>query len=164
MKIFLDTSYLFPYIGIDLVESKKKRWTLHDLVDLTEKPIDILYSDISLFELYTKVLKISISSNNEINLDEIHANILTLSQSSRFQQILYLSNLAEHEMIQKLREIHTDSIDCIILYLAVGTADILLTMDDTLNNIINKNPNIQKWIEESNPNFRISVHDLSFLD
>lgn len=75
MIIFLDTSFLFPYIGIDQ--------------RLMELDCELLYSDLSLFELYAKALKLDIKGDLNISLDEIHSNLIVLSKSNRFTKIVF---------------------------------------------------------------------------
>ncbi|MBN2156221.1 MAG: hypothetical protein JW776_09270 [Candidatus Lokiarchaeota archaeon] len=44
--------------------------------------------------------------------------------------------LTNQEFLQELRKIHTDTFDCIILYLAVGFADYFITMYDSLKETV----------------------------
>ena len=87
MSIFLDTSFLFPYIGIDLYNNGKKKWVLADLKRLMQLDCELLYSDLSLFELYIKTLKLDIKGDLKISSDEIHSNLIVLSKLNRFTKI-----------------------------------------------------------------------------
>ncbi|TFG02984.1 MAG: hypothetical protein EU540_00555 [Promethearchaeota archaeon] len=48
-----------------------------------------------------------------------------------------------------------------LLYLAIITCDIFVTFDDTLVNKIKENDNIEKFVKEINPQFRIMLNDLT---
>ena len=162
MSIFLDTSFLFPYIGIDLYNNGKKKWVLADLKRLMQLDCELLYSDLSLFELYAKALKLDIKGDLNISLDEIHSNLIVLSKSNRFTKIDYLPQLVEHDIIRELKNIHPDTLDVIILYLSVGFADFFLTMDETLKKTIATSPFCMEWIEKQNSNFQICLNDQIF--
>jgi hypothetical protein len=63
-RVFLDTSYLFPVAGIDIVEG----WSRSDLLSLEKDPnYTLFYCDLSLFEIYTKSLKLILQQNAKEN-------------------------------------------------------------------------------------------------
>ena len=162
MIFFLDTSYLFPYIGVDLYNNRKKKWILADLKRLMKMDCELLYSDLSLFELYAKTLKLEIKGELNISLEDIHSNLMTLSKSDRFRKVDYLPQLLEHNIIRELKNIHPDTLDVIILYLSVGFADYLITMDETLKRTINSSSICMEWIKKQNPNFKICSNNQIF--
>jgi len=162
MILFLDTSYLFPYVGIDLYDDGKKKWNLVDLKKLMKLDCEILYCDLSLFEIYAKLLKLTIKGILNLNLDEIHSNLVLLSKSSRLTKVEFLPQILEQNILKKLRKIHPDTLDVIIFYLSVGFADYFLTMDDTLKNAISSSKICMEWINNQNSQFQILVNKKHF--
>ncbi len=136
-----------------------KKWDLADLKRLMKSDCELLYSDLSLFEIYAKTLKLDMKGELEMSLDEIHSNLLVLSKSNRFSKIDYLPNLLDHNIIKELRNIHSDILDVFILYLSVGFGDILLTMDGTLKKTIASSSFCKEWIKKQNPGFQIRLND-----
>ncbi len=69
-------------------------------------------------------------------------------------------HLYETDVVLKLKEIHSDSIDCTLIYLAVVNCDIYATFDDMLINKLKDQQFIQQFITETNPRFKIWSRNL----
>ena len=152
MKILLDTSYLFPLIDIEINEG----WTKSHLLRLLKnESYNLYYSDLSLFEIFTKSMRLILQNKINLSMDQIQNGISSLINSSKFQKINWWEHLFESEIILELRKIHSDSIDCELFYLAVVNCDIFATFDKTMVKKIKTNSIILDWINNVNPNFRI---------
>ncbi|TFG16262.1 MAG: hypothetical protein EU530_12010 [Promethearchaeota archaeon] len=162
MILFLDTTYIFPYAGVDLYNNGQKVWDAEDLENLMSLEHKLLYCDLSLFEIYAKCLKLSIKGQLSANLEDIQSNLVSLSRSKRFTQIQFLPNSIDQEFLQELRKIHTDTFDCILLYLAVGFADYFITMDETLKETVFSSVFCMNWIASHNKSFQILVKETNF--
>ena len=157
MNVLVDTTYLFPLIEIDITEG----WTKEHLHKLTQNyECQLFYGDLSIFELYTKAMKLKIQQNINLSANSIQNGIQSLLNSPRFQKINWYTHLYESEFFLELKMMHKDSIDCILLYLALINCDIFATFDQTLVAKIKKNDTIKKYIAEFNPNFRLWEGDL----
>ena len=129
--ILLDSSFLFPYIQIDVKSVDNK-----DLLELIEsKQNDIVISEISLFELSTK-------GNKYIQKSIIKPTDLTDGLNTIVNEI-QLSRIPIHySEIQllafRIGKLHEDFIDCLILATAYYNSDIFLTLDDELLKLVHK--------------------------
>jgi len=158
----LDTSYLFPYVGLDLEENGASKWNLADLSKLVKSSNELLYCDLSLFEIYAKSLKLVMTGKLGLELDEIQARLVALAKSPRFQKVDYLPQLLEHEILEEMRRLHSDTLDVIFLYIAASVADCFVTMDNTLNHRLGMAQFFQNWITGRNPRFTILVDQYDF--
>lgn len=70
-------------------------------------------------------------------------------------------HIFESEILLQLKKLHNDSIDCILLYIAIINCDIFATFDDMLINKIKENDSIKKFVQEINPQFRVLLKNLS---
>ena len=157
MKVLLDSTYLFPLIDIEINEL----WTKSYLSQLLENEnYDLYYGDLSLFEIFTKSMRLILQKKISLSMDQIQKGINTLVNSTKFQIITWWEHLSESEIILELRRIHSDSIDCELFYLAVVNCDIFATFDETMIKKIKSNSIILDWIDSVNPNFRIWKNDL----
>ena len=152
MKILLDSTYLFPIIGIEINEW----WTKSHLSRLLKNEnYNLYYGDLSLFEIFTKSMRLILQKKISLSMDQIQKGINGLVNSTKFQKINWWEHLFESEIILELRRIHSDSIDCELFYLAVVNCDIFATFDETMVKKIKANSVILDWIKGVNPNFRI---------
>ena len=157
MKILLDSTYLFPLIDIDINEG----WTKSHLSQLLENEnYDLYYGDLSLFEIFTKSMRLILQKKLSFSMDEIQKGINSLVNSKKFKKINWWEHLFESEIILELRRIHSDSIDCELFYLAVVNCDIFATFDETMIKKIKDNSIILDWIKGVNPNFQIWKRNL----
>ncbi len=129
--ILLDSSFLFPYIQIDVKSVSNK-----DLLKLIEsRESNIVISDISLFELSAK-------GNKYVQQSIIAPTDLTNGLNTIVNEV-QLSRIPIHySEIQllafKIGKLHKDFIDCLILATAYYNSDIFLTLDDELLNLEDK--------------------------
>jgi len=157
LKILLDSTYLFPLIDVEINEW----WTKAHLSQLLENEnYDLYYGDLSLFEIFTKSMRLILQKRLSLSMDEIQRGINVLANSTKLQKINWWEHLFESEIILELRRIHSDSIDCELFYLAVVNCDIFATFDETMIKKIKANSTILDWIYEVNPNFQIWKKDL----
>jgi len=158
LKLFLDSTYLIPALDIDISEG----WSKADLKNLIKNDkYDLYYCDLSLFEIYTKCMKLILQDKLRVEIETVQNGIQSILNSSRLFKINWWENIFESNLILKFKEIHNDSIDCIILYLAIVNCDILATFDDYFIKKVKQSDDIKKIIEEINPEFRILFNDLS---
>lgn len=116
MKLFLDSTYLIPAFNVDIAEG----WSKEDLKNLIQSEIyDLYYCDLSLFEIYTKCMKLLIQDKLEIKIEEIQKGLQSLLSSSRLLRINWWEHVFESDILLSLKKIHNDSIDCMLLYLAI---------------------------------------------
>lgn len=130
--ILLDSSFLFPYIQIDIKSVKNK-----DLLTLIESDeYEVQISDISLFELSAKANKYV--RKNVIEISDLTDGINTIVNEDRIHRIPY--HYSEIQLLaHKMGNLHLDFIDCLILATANYHSDIFLTLDEPLIKLIENN-------------------------
>lgn len=124
-KVFLDSSFFFPLIGVEVRECPKK--TILEL--LNNNSIQILRSELVIFELSAKGTKLVNEDVLEIEdlIDGItaiqfHPNIIVMPIF--YSEVQILSTI--------FRRDHSDFIDCLTLASAIYYSDIFLTLDSSL--------------------------------
>ena len=158
MKLLLDYPYLIPALNVDITEG----WSKEDLKNLIKSgKYKLYYCDLSLFEIYTKCMKLILQQKLSITIEEVQNGIQSILNSERLLKINWWEHIFESEILLKLKETHNVSIDCMLLYLAIINCDIFATFDETLINRIKKNKYIQKFVQDVNPQLRIWLNDLS---
>ncbi|TKJ21263.1 MAG: hypothetical protein CEE43_10040 [Promethearchaeota archaeon Loki_b32] len=156
MKILIDTSYFLPLIKIGIEDIPQ---TI--LVNLLSKTShEYFYSNLTLFELTAKGLKLS-SQKNTITPQDIRIGIDATQNDLRLTEKSFTDNPLIIELASQLKVIHNDTIDCLIFSTAICTCDCIITMYDSLFDKINKTPPLIKKIREFNENFRFWFNDLS---
>ena len=156
MKILIDTSYLLPFIKIEIE-------TIPDniLVNLLHNQSnEYFYSDLSLFELTAKAFKIIIK-DNQINTLDLMIGIDAIQNDSRLNCISYMHNPLSIELASKLKKIQNDTIDCLIFATAICNCDCIITMDTLFYEKIKKTAPLSKEIQSLNKNFAFWFNDLS---
>ena len=131
MKIFFDSTYLFPSIGI---QPKKvpEDYLLHWL-DATGEH-ELLYSDLSLFELQAKGAKYI--QTNQLTLADVSEGILAIKAEQELSSIpFWTSRITSVALL--LRKKHKDFIDCVLLASALVSADIFVSEDENLISLMN---------------------------
>ena len=146
MKVFLDSSFFFPFIRVDLKKVSKKE--IGNL--LRNKNYEIFCSDLVFFELSAKASKYI--NQGILNMEDLLDGVSFINNYSKiskipihFPEILILA--------QEFRKIHQDYIDCIILASAVKSSDVFITMDGILREKIQT-----KWDQimlKENPTFHV---------
>ncbi|MFV2015277.1 MAG: PIN domain-containing protein [Candidatus Heimdallarchaeota archaeon] len=129
--ILLDSSFLFPYIQIDV-----KSVNNEDLLELIEsRENNIIISDISLFELSAKGNKYIQKSN--INPNDLTDGLNTIINENQLTRIpIHYSEI--QILAFKIGKLHKDFIDCLILATAFYNSDVFLTLDDELFTLVQK--------------------------
>jgi len=156
MKILIDTSYFLPLIKIGIENIPQ---TI--LVNLLAKPSDkYFYSNLTLFELTAKGLKIS-SQKNTITPQDIRIGVDAIQNDLRLVEKSFIDNPLIIELASQLKAIHKDTIDCLIFATAICTCDCIVTMDVSFFDQINKTPSLINAIRKINENFRFWFNDLS---
>jgi len=153
-KLLLDTTYLLPLVGIAIEGANTK--LVQELLSAQE--FSILLSEISLFELAAKGAKIAL--NTTLTYQEVLRGIDTIRHEKRFKLIGWTSNPAILELSYKIRTVHSDFIDSLILATAVCTADTFASYDKDLITKMMKEKEIITEIEKVNPNLRVWFNNL----
>ena len=156
MKILVDTSYFLPLIKIGIENIPQ---TI--LVNLLSKTShEYFYSNLTLFELTAKGLKLS-SQKNTITPQDIRIGIDAIRNDLRLTEKSFIDNPLIIELASQLKAIHNDTIDCLIFATAICVCDCIITMDGSLFDQINKTPSLINNVVEINENFRFWFNDLS---
>jgi len=155
MKILIDTSYFLPLIKIGIENIPQIT-----LVNLLAKPSDkCFYSNLTLFELTAKGLKIS-SQKNTITPQDIRIGVDAIQNDLRLVEKSFIDNPLIIELASQLKAIHKDTIDCLIFATAICTCDCIVTLDVSFFNQINKVPSLINAVREINESFRFWFNDL----
>ena len=147
MKVFLDSSFFFPFIRVDVKNISKKE--IGNL--LRNKNYEIFCSELVFFELSAKASKFI--AQGILNMEDLLDGISFINNSSKISKI----PLQYPEILilaQEFRKTHQDYIDCIILASAVKSSNVFITMDGILREKIQS-----KWnliISKENPLFRVN--------
>ena len=158
MKLFLDSTYLIPALNIDILEG----WSKQDLKNIIQSDsYELYYCDLSLFEIYTKCMKLILQQKLDVEIEAVQKGIQGILNSTKLFKINWWEHLFESDNLLILKKIHNDSIDCMLLYMAIVNCDIFATFDDILIKKLKENQFIQNFVQEINPNFRIWLKNLS---
>lgn len=156
MKILIDSSYFLPLINIGL-----ENFSDSLLLDLFKEDLKTFYySTISLFELTAKGMKISMKTNSAIKPKDIVRGIDAIVNDNRLHVIDYTQNTLIIETAIKLREIHSDSIDCIIFACAIQECNAIITMDSHFINKILEARDLVKYLIKINQDFLFYLNKL----
>jgi hypothetical protein len=145
-------------------------WGKKDLFNLLRLAnFELFYVDLSLFEIYTKSLKLILQHTVSLDVTTIQGGFNSIIYTDKLQRINWWEHSHEPEIILKLKNLHNDSIDCMLFYISVILCDCLATFDSTLIKELKNSEFVSNWIEEINPNFMIWMNDLQlekkrFLD
>lgn len=157
MRLLLDSTYLFPLLDLEITEG----WGKKDLFNLLRlENYEVFYVDLSLFEVYTKCLKLILQHTVSLDINIIQNGFNSVIYSKTLQRINWWEHSHEPEVILKLKNLHNDSIDCMVFYISVIFCDCLATFDSILIKEVKESEYISNWIEEVNPNFMIWMNDL----
>jgi len=157
LKILLDSTYLIPALNIDITEG----WSKQDLLNLIKSDnYDLYYCDLSLFEIYTKCMKLILQKKLSVRIETIQIGVESILYSPKLRRLDWYEHLSESEIILKLKELHNDSIDCMLFSISVVVCDSFATFDSTFINEIKKSQSILKWIKDINMDFSIWMSDL----
>lgn len=131
MKIFFDSTYFFPSIGVKpkkVPEDYLLNWL--NLADHHE----LMYSDLSLFELQAKGAKYV--QKNQLTSMQVSEGILAIKAEKDLSVIpFWESKITSVALL--LRKDHKDFIDCVLLASALLYADIFVSEDNNLRSLMN---------------------------
>ncbi|MHA1712567.1 MAG: PIN domain-containing protein [Candidatus Ranarchaeia archaeon] len=146
MKLFLDTTYFLPAIGISVRELRQD-----GLVDILHSDDSLGISEITLFELAAKAAKHVAAK--QLSPERVIRGLNAI----RYYENLTLIPIHDTRSILtsfQLRGVHNDYIDCLLLASAINHSDVFVTEDQALHNLY-KEKAIQKYYSDINPNFKI---------
>ncbi len=156
MKILIDTSYFLPLIKIGIENIPQT--VLVNLLSKTSN--EYFYSNLTIFELTAKGLKLS-SQKNRVTSQDIRIGIDAIQNDIRQTKKSFTDNPLIIELASQLKTIHNDTIDCLIFATAICECDCIITMDSSFFDQINTIPFLIRKIREINENFRFWFNDLS---
>ena len=154
-RVFIDSTYIFPALNVDIIEG----WNKKDLNKLISKvksgEILLYYCDLSLFELYTKCMRLINQHVLNVSISSIQEGLDGIINCPDLQKIDWYNHNYDSNFVLNLKAIHNDSIDCQIFYLAVLLGQCFATFDSTFIRRIKETPRILDYIRDINPNFMI---------
>ena len=158
IRVLLDSTYLLPALGIEIVEG----WTKKNLLFLLQnEALSLYYVDLSLFEIYTKILKLIIQKKITADVHEIQKAFDSIVVSNNLKRIKWYNHLVDPEFLLKMKELHEDSIDCMLFYISLLTCDCFATYDLSLINNIRSSDEMIEWVKDLNPEFTVWLGNLN---
>lgn len=156
MKILIDTSYFLPLIKVEVEGIPQDL-----LINLLEKNShEFYYSELSIFELTAKGLKLTTQDTN-ILVQDVRIGIDSIINDNRLIAISHTINPYIIEIAAELRNILKDTIDCLIIASAICESDCVITMDYNFYEKVIQNKIIKEKMLEINNNFKFWFNDLS---
>jgi len=155
MKVLLDTSFLLPFIKIEPENITSQQ--LKEVLGGQEHTF--VYSELSIFELVAKGMKICF--NSVLMIEDIHNGIDSLIYRSPLTPINWTSHPSLLELAYKIRKIHSDTIDCLIFSSALYFSDCFATADVNLFETIKQQEALYNEIKSINSRFYLWFDDLS---
>ncbi len=156
MKVLLDTSYLLPLIKVEVHGISSS--ILTDLINRNDT--EIFYSEISLFEITAKGMKLILSGEN-LSIHDIRSGIDSLLWNKKILRLGWANHPLLLELSLSLRKIHQDYIDCLILATSICYTDIFITFDKEMYNKIVGDQSIIEEIFKINSKFQFWFRNLS---
>lgn len=125
MKIFLDSSFFFPFIRVDLKNVSKK-----EIGNLFRNENQKLFcSELVYFELSAKGSKYI--NKGILSMEDLLDGISFIQNYEKITKIpMHYPEILI--LAQEFRKTHQDYIDCIILASAIKSSDMFITMDSEL--------------------------------
>jgi len=155
MKVFLDTTYFIPTLGVSL---QGIPW---DIAFKVQRENEALVSELTLFELSAKGAKYV--NSGLIPVENVVLGVNSLLRDDRFRKVGFHEPPIQRTAIQ-LRTKLRDYVDCLILSTAAHTCDVLLTEDIKLRDMGSE---MEKDLTGINPGFSVRTWDearLGFSD
>ena len=146
MKLFLDSSFFFPLISINVKELNKK--LISDL--LKDERFNIYRSELVTFELSAKGTKYV--NEDLLAIEDVIEGLNALVYDSSIQ-IVHFHHSEIQVLAALLRRNHSDFIDCLTLASAIHNSDAFITLDRSL-----KKKSTSIWtrnVKEINEEFRV---------
>jgi PIN domain nuclease of toxin-antitoxin system len=154
MKVLLDSSFLLPFIQVEPENISSQQ--LKELLNRQEHMF--IYSELSLFELVAKGMKICYGSG--LTIEEVHEGIDSLIYRSPLQPANWIGHPQIIEVAYKIRKFHSDTIDCLIFATALYLSDCFATADSTLLEKIKEQTTLFNEVLAINPRFALWFDDL----
>ena len=143
MNLLLDSTYLFPFIGLEVRGVPRT-----SVIDLLFMGHTVSVSEISLFELSAKGAKLV--SQGALEPNRITSAIRAIHMSPNIAKVPFTASRIQHTAFG-LRAQVADYIDCIIMASSVHEADALVTEDERLHQIYEDG---SQTFTEINPGFK----------
>ncbi len=148
MKLFLDSSFFFPLIRVEVKELQKQ----DELNLLSDEKFRIFRSELVTFELSAKGTKFV--SNGILDIEDVIDGLNLIVYNSSID-VIPIHHSEIQILAASLRGEHTDFIDCLTLASAVHYADIFLTLDEVLCGKSQKN--WSQLLTQINENFSVEL-------
>jgi len=144
MRVFLDSSFFFPFIRVNVKNiSKQKIGNI-----LHNKNYTIFCSELVYLELSAKASKYIIQG--VLEMEDLLDGVSFIRNDQKITKIpMHYPEILI--LAQEFRKSHQDYIDCIILASAIKSSDVFITMDGELQEKIRKDWNL--IIAKENPTF-----------
>jgi predicted nucleic acid-binding protein len=143
MKVFLDTTYFIPTLGISL---QGIPW---DVAFKAQRENEAIVSELTLFELSAKGAKYV--NSGLIPPENVVQGVNSLLRDDRFRKVGFCEAPIQRTAIH-LRKKLRDYVDCLILSTAAHTCDVLLTEDVELRDMGSE---MEKDLTSINPGFSV---------
>lgn len=143
MRVFLDTTYFIPSIGVALPNLP---W---DIAFRVQRNAETVISDLTLFELYAKGAKYV--KKGFIEKEQVLRGVTSLRLDERFQKVDYWDSMMQDTAIS-LRQNINDYLDCILLASAIHSSEVMLTEDMVLRKAAEDNRGL---ISKLNSGFQV---------
>ncbi|HUV34978.1 MAG TPA: hypothetical protein VMW22_08585 [Candidatus Desulfaltia sp.] len=144
MNLLLDSTYLFPLMGLDV--RGVPRASILDLLSIGHR---VSVSDISFFELSAKGARLV--SRGALEPHRVTAAIQSINMRPDVTKVPFILTHVQRTAFG-LRAQITDYIDCIIMASSVHEADALVTEDGRLHDLYEDN---RQMFTEINPGFEV---------
>jgi len=144
MNLLLDSTYLFPFIGLEVRGIPRT-----SVLSLLSMGHTISVSEISLFELSAKGAKLV--SQGELEPHKVISAIRAIHMSPSILKLPFIASNIQRTAFS-LRARINDYIDCIIMSSSVQEADALVTEDALLHKVYEDSP---QMFAEINPEYKV---------
>ena len=146
MRLFLDTTYFLPAIGISVKDLPQE-----GLLRLLQSDHLVVMNEITLFELAAKAAKHV--ARKQLTPERVIHGVNAI----RYYENLTLIPMFETRSVLtsfQLRRIHNDYIDCLLVASAINHSNIFITEDQILHGLFQEK-RIQDLYYDVNPDFKI---------
>ncbi len=106
-------------------------------------------------------MKLILQQKLDVKIEVVQNGIQSILNSTKLVKINWWEHIFESEILLELKKIHNDSIDCMLLYLAIVNYDIFATFDDTFIKKLKGSEVVKNFVREVNPQFRYILKNLS---
>lgn len=137
LRILLDTSFLLPFLGIDVGEPVTK--TLQKL-----RGYELYYSELSLLEALWKIVKV-------VNIDKMSIVLEGLALIRRDLKLAPIDERATKIALELYRLGHRDLIDNLLYGITLSQNLKLLTIDEELISFVKSNDYPDTFISPNEP-------------